>query len=117
MALFFAYQRLRVLLRVGLPLALGVDMVHSFYYVGRLIQEKRNIEAEKERRLTLYATTALFKRVRSIPVSKPKELSSGIARLQRDGLQFLARGSTSEDTDCPSAGHVLCATAELRARR
>ena len=70
MALFFAYQRLRVLLRVALPLALGVDMVHSFYYVGRLIQEKRSIEAEKERRLTLYATTALFKRVRCSPASE-----------------------------------------------
>ena len=72
MALFFAYQRLRALLRVALPMALGVDMVHSFYYVGRLIQEKRSIEAEKERRRTLYATTVLFKKVSSISASEER---------------------------------------------
>ena len=44
---------------------------------------------------------------------RSEELSLGIPRLQRDGLQFLARIGASEDTDCPFAGHVLCSAAEL----
>lgn len=63
MAVFFVYERVKVVLRVAVPLLLGVDMIHSFYFVGCLIMEKRALDAERARRETLHSTASLFQRV------------------------------------------------------
>jgi len=64
MQVLFGYERVRNLFRLVLPLVLGLDMLHSFYYVGCMYREKQRMEAEKARKVTLYSTSVLFKRVR-----------------------------------------------------
>lgn len=63
MDVFFGYQKLRHVLRVAVPVALGLDMIHSFYYVGCLLQEKKQLDAERRTKTLIHSTVHLFRKV------------------------------------------------------
>lgn len=50
--MYIRFQKIQAILRVVLPVAVAVDLVHSFYYVGVLVRERlAEIEEEQKRDL------------------------------------------------------------------
>lgn len=50
--MYVRFQRIHAILRVVLPVAVAIDLVHSFYYVGVLVRE-RLVEIEEEQKRDL----------------------------------------------------------------
>lgn len=94
----FHFERLRSVLRVAVPVVLGLDMIHSFYYVGCLIQEKKQLEAERREKSLMCTTVHFFNKVsRSCEKSDfgfwPQSVASKISETRVPDLSAIPRPS------------------------
>lgn len=91
--MYFTFQKIQAILRVVLPVAVAIDLVHSFYYVGVLVRQRlAEIEEEQKRDVLQDVGRYLTK------VSLHCQVKDGLFWPEAFAITLAGRMSLSQDT-------------------